>query len=196
MKRASKEELSKFKREAFRNAVRLFCDACLLYTNGSYPSSYSLAVASYEELGKVHVIDRACDGMCLNPKTKAEIYKMYLEGRWLSDHIHKQKQALFETNLATINENDYKTRFVFSGGLEKSRQQALYVELESAEVRTPSRITKEKSLALIKDIKQAIEASGDIGFSGFDAFSNSKSEWQFEEQMDLVRSAFKLCSQP
>jgi AbiV family abortive infection protein len=194
MKRASEEELSKFKSESFRNAVRLFCDACLLYKYKSYPSSFNLAVAAYEELGKVHVIDRACDGMCLNPEPRDEIYDMYFKGGWLSDHVHKQGQIYFETNLFTISENDPKSRYIFEGGLEKARQQAIYVELEGVKVRTPSRITKGKAFALIQDVKQAIEASGDIGFSGFAAISNTKTEWQFKEQMALVRDAFETCS--
>jgi AbiV family abortive infection protein len=59
--------LGDFKEQAFRNATRLFRDTALLYASARYPSAFVLAVAAYEEIGKVHVIDRACDAMCLNP---------------------------------------------------------------------------------------------------------------------------------
>ena len=132
--------------------------------------------------------------MCLNPESKDEIYDMYFKGDWLTNHIHKQNRTLFETNFKPIDENSTNARFVIDGGMENSRQQALYVELENDKVRTPSRITQEKTFALIGKVLQAFEASGDIGFSGFAAVGNSKSDWQFEEQITIIRSAYKSCA--
>lgn len=57
---------SELKFEAYRNAACLFRDGCTLYGAGSYASAYALAVLSFEEVGKVHGIDRVCDAICLN----------------------------------------------------------------------------------------------------------------------------------
>ena len=97
MRIAKEEDLSEFKKESFRNSVRLFRDACLLYENNRYPTAYSVGVLSYEELGKTHAIDRACDLMCLNPESREQIYKDYIEGKLLYDHRYKQRRANADT---------------------------------------------------------------------------------------------------
>jgi len=110
MRRATAGELSGFKQEAFRNAVRLFRDACILYSHKSYPSGYGLGVLAYEELGKVHAIDRACDAMCCNPDNWEEIYDGFLAGELLTNHLHKQRSAYADTTLGSLAA-DSKGRF-------------------------------------------------------------------------------------
>ena len=90
------KQLIEFKEQTYRNAVRLFRDAALLYTHDSYPSSLAFAVIAYEEIGKLCVIDRGCDMMCMNPECANELYDMYFKGPWTTDHRHKQRQAFFD----------------------------------------------------------------------------------------------------
>lgn len=129
--------LEDFKEKAFENAVRLFRDSAFLYMHSSYPTSYAVAVAAYEEIGKVHVIDRACDAMCMNPEAVSDLYKMYFESTWTKDHKHKQGQAMFDANRYDVTKNNSLRSFIYSGGLEQARQQALYVEMTNKEILTP-----------------------------------------------------------
>lgn len=185
--------LEEFKEKAFMNAVRLFQDAALLYTQSSYPSSYALAVVAYEEIGKVHVIDRACDAICLNPEAVNDLYKMYIESPWTKDHKHKQRQAMFDANAAFSAGDNTLWAFVNSGGLEQTRKQALYVEMTHDTVQTPDRITPQKTFALIKLCHAAFHGTGDLGFSGFTAESTAKSDWLATRELGGVDSAIKTC---
>lgn len=193
MRRAIEDELSEFKREAFRNAVRLFRDACLLFSGRRYPTAYGIGVLAYEELGKVHSIDRACDAMCLNPESRDEFYDMYIAGDWLYDHLHKQRRAHADTLLMLESLESAKTLSIHSGGLEVAKQQAFYVELMDGRAMTPLRVSREKSLGLLRDILKAIEMSGDIGFNGFICHSTPQSEWQAAELLKQAQEAFAQC---
>ena len=80
------QRLADFKRESYTNAVRLFRDAALLYTHDAYASAFAIAVASFEEIGKVHVIDRGCDAMSMNPDNADDIYERYFDSEWTTNH--------------------------------------------------------------------------------------------------------------
>jgi AbiV family abortive infection protein len=121
--------LALFKRSAFENAVRLFDDPSLLFQGRRFPSAFALAVTSFEELGKMHLIDRGCDAICLNPEAFDQIYEMHFTGPWLTDHLHKQRRALFDALHLTPDQEKTLLAWVDSGGLENERRIALYVEL-------------------------------------------------------------------
>jgi AbiV family abortive infection protein len=128
--------LALFKKSAFENAVRLFEDASLLFQSRRFPSALALAVTSFEELGKMHVIDRGCDvidhgcdGICLNPDAFDDIYETYFMAPWLTDHLHKQRQALFDALDLMPDQEKTLSPWVNSGGLENERRIALYVEM-------------------------------------------------------------------
>ena len=186
-------ELADFKREAFRNCVRLFRDACLLLERGSYPSAYGVGVLAYEELGKAYAIDWACDAMCLNPDDWDRIYDGFLADGSLHDHLFKQRRAYADTAMMQERIPSGKTQFIDSGGLEVAKQQAFYVELIGASVTTPSRITRDKARGLLRDVLNAIEMSGDIGFNGFRCETTPQSESQAAEILSQARKAFAGC---
>lgn len=127
MRAASEEELSEFKRETFRNSVRLFRDACLLFSKDRYPTAYSIGILSYEELGKTHAIDRACDLMCLNPESREQLYKDYIEGEFLYDHLYKQRRANSDTVMFFEKDASAKSHFIQNGGLEVGKHKGFYV---------------------------------------------------------------------
>jgi AbiV family abortive infection protein len=185
--------LEDFKEKAFKNAVQLFRDAALLYTHSSYSSSYALAVAAYEEIGKVHVIDRACDAMCLNPDNIDHIYEMYFKTSATKNHKRKQSQAMFDASPLDSKTNNTLSDFIYSGRLEQTRQQALYVEMVGNKVQTPNRITSRKTFELIKLCHTAFRETGDLAFSGFTATSTEKSEWLATRELGEVDSAMQIC---
>jgi AbiV family abortive infection protein len=142
--------LETFKIAAYRNAVRLFRDAALLFNNERYPSSFALAVYSFEELGKMQVIDRGCDMLCMNPHGAEEIYKFYFEGSLLKDHRHKQVYALWDALGVMPDKNDRIWSWVDTGRLERNKQDAPYVEMGHKEIKIPASITREKALGCWK----------------------------------------------
>ena len=189
----TEDRLATFKRLAFENSVRLFEDAVSLFHMSRYPSAFALAVASFEELGKVHVIDRGCDMICMNPDSFDQLYKLYFKGNWLSDHLHKQRQALFDAVGIVPSENDYLWRWIDSAGLEKERQIALYVEMEGDRIQTPQRITKEKILRVMKLCLDGFDGTGELAYSGFEAYSSSKSEWLAQRALAHIKELYGTC---
>ena len=196
MRIATEEDLSEFKREAFRNSVRLFRDACLLFEKSRYPTAYSIGILSYEELGKTHAIDRACDLMCLNPESREQIYKDYVEGTLLYDHRYKQRRANADTVMFFEREVSAKSHFIQNGGLEVEKHKGFYVEFVNRKLDLPSRITKEKAFDLLKYVLNATEKSGDIGFNGFACISTAQSESQAKELLEQAKEAFLHCNIP
>jgi AbiV family abortive infection protein len=63
----SKKTLGKLKSEIYINAVRLFSDACILYSKRSYASAYALSILSLEALGKFEMVGHICYDMSINP---------------------------------------------------------------------------------------------------------------------------------
>ena len=182
--------LEEFKEKAFINAVQLFQDATLLYTHSSYSSSYALAAAAYEEIGKVNIIDHACDDMCLNPESIDEIYNRFFKTPLIKDHKHKQRQAAFD--VIPLSKTALQ-EFIYSGGLEQWRQQALYVDMVDNSIQTPSRITYQKTFSLIELCHTSFHEIEDLGFSGFTATTTAKSEWLASREFSKVDEAMKNC---
>ena len=77
----SKVTLSKLKAEIYTNAVRLFIDACTLYKKRSYASSFALAILSFEELGKLEMVDHICDDISINPDSNPQDFLNHLFSR-------------------------------------------------------------------------------------------------------------------
>jgi hypothetical protein len=121
------------------------------------------------------------------------IYEMYFESSWTKNHKHKQRQAMFDASAITSVKDNPLWPFIKSGGLEQTRQQALYVEMTPKSIGTPERITPDKTFKLIKLCYDAFHETGDLGFSGFTASSTAKSEWLAARELGVVESAMKSC---
>lgn len=184
--------LEEFKEETFKNAVRLFYDATSLYTHSSYSSSYALAAAAYEEIGKVLVIDHACDDMCLNPDSIDGLYDRHFKSGKIKDHKHKQQVAMYEASRFLASGKKLE-KFIDLGGLEQSRQKALYVEMDDNKIRTPNEFTSQKVFELITLCQATFHEMGDIGFSGFWAASTKKSEWLASRELERIDEAMNHC---
>ena len=84
-------------------------------------------------------------------------------------------------------------KFVDSGGLEEARQQALYVELQDKDIKTPASITREKAFAILNRCHEAFAGSGDLAFSGFTANSTKKSESLAKYRIQALLTSFDEC---
>ncbi len=191
---STEAHLAQFKKSAFENAVRLFDDASLLFQSRRFPSAFALAVTSFEELGKMHLIDRGCDAICLNPDAFDQLYEMYFRGPWLTDHLHKQRRALFDAlNLAPDHEQALSA-WVHSGGLENDRRIALYVEMTQKSIHTADRITRAKAKRVLDLCHSGLVTSAELAFNGFAAIPSAKADWQAAIAVKQIEDAHARCS--
>jgi AbiV family abortive infection protein len=181
------------KKLAFENALRLFEDASLLFENNRYSSAFALAATCFEEVGKLHVVDRVCDSICLNPDSVGDFSSMSFCGPLLADHVHKQSTALFDALSLSTEERDRLIAWVSTGGLETERRIALYVELSAQSVDSPERVSKGKTGRLLKLCYDALLNSAELAFNGFDAMPSAKAEWQAAEGIKRVEVAMARC---
>jgi AbiV family abortive infection protein len=168
--------LALFKRLVFKNAIRLFEDASLFFQARRFPSAFALAVTSFEELGKMHLIDRGCDAICLNPNRFDELYQGYFTGPWLTDHLHKQRRALFDALELTPDEDPTLWAWVHSGGLENERRIALYVEMTSGSVFSTDRVSEAKAKRVLELCYDGLRNSAELAFNGFAAMPSDKGD--------------------
>lgn len=124
----ARSQLSRYKwkrlgNEALINALRLLRDATILYNAGSYPSAYQLAVLSLEELSKACWVEH----YYYSSLTNTGFPDVDFEQEFLKLlYLHNKKQMAF----IAPNEFEYPLKlvdFVNSGGLERRKQQAVYV---------------------------------------------------------------------
>ena len=154
-----RSQLSRYKwkrlaNEALINAFRLRRDANLLYDAGSYPSSYQLAVLSLEELSKACWVEHYYYSSLTNTGfPNADFEQEFLRILYL----HGKKQAAF----IAPNEFEYPIAlidFIKSGGLERRKQQAVYVGLDRDRktVHVKSRISVPRTTISLREAKRLI----------------------------------------
>lgn len=188
MRHGIEARLALFKKSAFENAVRLFQDASQLFQSRRFPSAFALAVTSFEELGKMHVIDRGCDAICLNPDAFDQIYEMYFTGPWLTDHLHKQRCALFDA-LDRAFDQEKTLAWVDSGGLENERRIALYVEMTNRSVNSVDRITEAKAKRVLDLCYSGLVDSAKLAFNGVGAEASAKVDWLAATAIKQIEAA-------
>lgn len=188
MSRVNDSVLAELKIGCFRNALRLFRDACILFGSGSFSSACALAILSYEELGKLLIVDRICDDICLNPQSRNDFID-WLRGELLTDHRRKQLYAHIDT-LELVKEMP-NVDSIGSGSLNQLKERALYVAMEGSKVGLPNRITVDQAKRTIRGVLRTIEEVGDVAYTGVDGYSSEKSEWQAQRSLSEAQEHFE-----
>jgi len=158
--RLANKTLERLKEKSYMNAVRLLRDACLLFGKDSYATALALAVLSQEEIGKLKMVDHICDDIILNGN-RSHFTKHLFSRDMFYRHINKQAWA-----------DEFGLDKFVPGRLEKTKQDALYVDYGSGRVRHPS-VNKKKSLRYIRHTLHLIADVGDLGFNGFECASTA-----------------------
>jgi AbiV family abortive infection protein len=149
----SKYKWKRLATEALINALRLHKDATLLFNAGSYPSAYQLAVLCLEEFSKAKWVEHYYYS-CI---TNEGFPDAQFEQGWLQLlYMHGKKQYAFVAQDMFM----YPPKlvdFIKSGGLDRRKQQAVYVGLEKVgkRVNVGSRITLPTSIGM-KEAKRMI----------------------------------------
>ncbi|MGM0479830.1 MAG: AbiV family abortive infection protein [Bacteroidota bacterium] len=147
--------------EAMRNAVRLHLDSILLFSNKSFPSSFSLAVLALEEVSKSDWIDHYVftsetnHGLPTPNGDEEQEFVKYL-------YLHSKKQKIFANQqFHEISHSFYE--YLQSKKLDLDKQKSIYVGLErvKGKINTKSKIslpTQTKS----KDAKKIISLNNEV----------------------------------
>jgi AbiV family abortive infection protein len=189
----SKKTLSRIKEEVYINAVRLFCDACTLYKVHAYPSSYAFAILSFEELGKLEMIDHICDDIIINPDSNPQEFLDHLFSReMLFSHTNKQIWAS-DPILKGITK---RIEQIANRELEKNKQDALYVGYANRRIRSPKRISAIKAYTELTNTFDKFKDTADIGFNGFDCFSDAQSRAKSKRYLKKIGDLFMKLNKP
>ena len=152
----------------FHNAHSLLVDACLLYKAGSFPTALALAVLSYEELGKLHMIDHVGAEACLSDsQSRREQLNEVFSRRLAFNHVAKQGWALF------LTKNRYSDIY-HNGRLDHLKQAAFYVGFHNGRIRAPNRLSAATAYHQIKRVVTLFEQTKDLPFVELFADSTSK----------------------
>lgn len=184
-----KTTLSNLKSEIHANAVRLFIDACSLFRARSYSSAYALAILSFEEIGKLEMVDHICDDIVINPQCNPNDFLEQLFSRHMILN-HKNKQMWATLSLDTIQKK--RRENVASGNLERAKQNALYVGYFKSRISSPKSITANKARSELRIVHNKLRDIGDLGFNGFYCLSDARSRAKAKRLFARVEKACKI----
>jgi len=185
----SKKTLARLKEEIHINAIHLFRDGCTLFKNKSYSSANALAILSLEELGKLEMVDHICDDISLNPEHDPQEFLNSLFSRSMF-FSHKNKQSW----ASDFNRN--RLRSIKEGILDRDKQDSLYVGYSNRRIRSPRHISSNKAYIQLAISFNKIKEVGDLGFNGFDCWSDEQSMERAKQYHLMAEKAFSSLTKP
>lgn len=189
----SKKTLSKLKKEVYINAIRLFCDACKLYKVHSYPSSFAFSILSFEELGKLEMIDHICDDISINPDYNPKEFLKHLFSRdMFFSHTNKQMWA----SNPILNLTSKRIKQIADRELEKNKQDALYVGYTNKRIRSPKRFSAIKAYMELRITFDKFKDIADLGFNGFDCWPDAQSRAKAKRYLKKIEDLFRMLKEP
>lgn len=186
----SKKTLGKLKAEIYINAVRLFVDACELFNKRSHASTFAFAILSLEELGKLEMVDHICGDISFNPDSDPQEFLKHLFS-WPMFFNHRNKQAW-----AIFNFKNKRLKEISEGVLDQAKQDALYVGYFNRRIRSPRKITPVKAYAELSIVFSKFADVADLGFNGFDCWSDALSRAKAKRWLAKVDKAYSSLSKP
>ena len=189
----SKKTVGKLKAEIHINAVRLFVDACALHGRTSYASAFALAILSLEELGKLEMVDHICDDISINPNHDAQGFLEHLFSRPMFFN-HRNKQMWASDSLFNFKKKRLKD--ISEGVLDRAKQDALYVGYAKRRIRSPRKMTSKKAYAELTIVFRKIGDVQDLGFNGFDCWSDAQSRAKAKRWYSKAEQAYLEVRKP
>ena len=153
-KKLSKYKFKRIATESFKNGLRLHFDSILLYSNGSFPSSFQLSVLALEEFSKSSWVEHYYWSSITNNGFPDKDF----EQKWLNLlYFHPAKQKAFFGWGDMWSYSPKFVEFVNDKKLESKKQHATYVGLDKikSNVDVTSRISLPTRIKE-KDAKQII----------------------------------------
>lgn len=129
------ETLCHLKIASFKNAVRLFCDACIIYHKKSYATAIALAILSLEEIGKYEMAEHLYGDAISNPQIPAkDIFDSLFNRRMFRNHKNKQ---VWSCGDPWYHPNRERLNQMAKGDFDEIKQNALYVGFENNRLLEP-----------------------------------------------------------
>jgi AbiV family abortive infection protein len=129
------ETLCHLKIASFKNAVRLFCDACIIYDNKSYASALALAILSLEEIGKYEMAEHLYGDAISNPQIPTkDVFDSLFDRGMFRDHKNKQ---VWSCRDPWHHPNRQRLNKMLKGDFDEVKQNALYVGFENNRLLEP-----------------------------------------------------------
>ena len=177
--------IDSLKRGVYQNAERLFHDACILFSNNRFDSSIAIAVLSFEELGKLSIVDRSADHMILNQVDPNIVMKEYYASM-ANNHWLKQNRAAFES-LPIDSEISIRIK---NGWLDLLKMRSLYIDLKDDKIVNPN-ASQDQARDILHLVYESFPTFQEIAFTGFEGFESSKSEWLSSEAFTRVKKIYE-----
>ena len=148
------KQLTRYGREALRNAIALLQDAIWLYEQGRFGSAYYMATTSAEEVGKCLIANDCVFNWTINQTD------IHWTVKWLQMSLsHVRKQVKFARETIEKMPVDF-VKLVLNQQLDAVKQRSLYVDIDLRSkgrhfrVTTPSRVTEpaaRRQIALVHE---------------------------------------------
>jgi AbiV family abortive infection protein len=183
----------RFEQHLFHNAYNLAIDSCILYIHESYPTSFSLAVLAYEELGKLHLVDHVGFEARLSPSEDwdGRLEHLFVRGRKNSGLIfkHRVKQG-WATVGGWLKDSSELDR------IDELKQLGFYVGFEKGRIKTPDQISAHRAFRQIKRVIKVFDETQDLAFYGVWDDSDEESQRAASEYINKLHDAFSELQPP
>lgn len=179
----------------YENAVRLFEDSCILYEARSYPTSYALGILAYEELGKLTMVDHVGFEAALSDKaSRYERLEHLFSPTMFYSHKNKQAWGTYKPmkgkKFARVEEH------LYSGKLERNKQDALYVGYSNNRIVLPTRFRPSYAYNHLKFTLGCFEATGELPFVALGEKSTKRTRDHVAKVLSRLRNRFIALPRP
>ena len=135
------------------------------------------------------MVDHICDDIIINPQFNPNDFLDQLFSRdMILNHKNKQMWASLSSNTARKK----RIKDISIGNLERAKQNALYVGYFKGRISSPKSITAKKARSELMIVFEKLNEIGDLGFNGFDCFSDSQSRAKAKRLLAKVEKAHTI----
>jgi AbiV family abortive infection protein len=188
----------RLERAVYANAARLFLDACTLYEAGAFPSAYALAILSFEEIGKVQMMDHVCFEAVLNDgsfRLTADRMEHLFSSKMFYSHRNKQAWGMYRGS--TKGRQPIVEKLIDERNtLDRHKQDSVYVGFTSGRTRLPWRFRATHAHRQLHYVLGAFDNIADLPFYGVFQDSTRQTKREAKRICHELRKAFDALPSP
>ena len=188
----------RLERAVYANAARLFLDACTLYRAGAFPSAYALAILSFEEVGKIQMMDHVCSEAVLNDggfRLVPDRMDHLFSRQMFYSHRNKQEWGIYRGR-AKGHQPVVERLVGDHSKLDQHKQDSLYVGFKMGGIRVPWRFRATHAYRQLRYVLGAFENIADLPFCGIFEDSTHKTKREAKRICRALHKAFEALRSP
>ena len=189
----------RLERAVYANAARLFLDACTLYEAGSFATAYALAILSFEELGKVQMMDHVCFEAVLNDgsfRLTADRMEHLFSRTMFYSHRNKQAWGMYRGRNKQGREHIVEKLIDDRNRLDQHKQDSLYVGFSAGRTKLPWRFGPTHAHRQLRYVLGAFDVIADLPFYGVFEDSTQRTKRLARRMCNELREAFEALPSP